>query len=219
VQDDGAPGSINGQHLSFEHFNIDRFARYSVVHTQYSFIDEHGLRSIIDDGAALVASAGHEYDGSDLKHMSAQERLSWQHKNIRKKLGISKQEDSAGDLQGLIADSDLAAPAQPVKVQAKKRAATDIMSEIENDAGMTAREKNRAKRLAKQQAKRQREMGADDASSTASIAKYQKLDESDGSRTPTIAHEPWAFCSFCLQLREDLLSPGMACDLFPRICH
>lgn len=143
---------------------------------QYLTFDTFSLESIIDNGATLLASSGQEYDQKQVANMTPQEQLALQHSIIKKRLGLTRYEESiGGGLQEMIVESDLVPPAAGGEGFVEtKRAATDIMSDIEvrrnssfpclpeharlllkccaaqNDMKMTAREKNLAKRQAKQ---------------------------------------------------------------------
>eukprot|EP01052_Picozoa_sp_SAG31_P022035 SAG31_NODE_1734_length_7416_cov_2.201449_3_plen_1632_part_00 len=175
--------------MTFETFNLDK---------------------IIDNGAILVASSGREYDQTSLSNMTPKEQMAFQHKNIKKRLGLTQYEESIGPgLQDMIEENDIALSKVQTTAAPRKRAVTEIMNDIEADMKLSAREKNLAKRQAKQQAKRRRETGIHGAPPDPADgnSKQERLAQASDSEDAlaNVVDDPWPLCSFCLRLRENLM--------------
>ena len=143
---------------------------------------------VVDQGAALLASSGTEYD-VDASAMGAQQ-LSAQHRKLHAQLGL-REYDAAAGLHEIVGDEDLAQTAAPSEL---KRTAADMIGAAGMADGLTVRERNRAKRVAR--------------------AKRQDPDQDSGTGAAASAAEPagdgdaWPFQTLCSCARQDLLHPS-----------
>jgi TATA-binding protein-associated factor len=154
--------------------------------------------SLADHGEELLASSGAEYD-VDWGGMDEQQRLRLQHKNLRKKLGLNKGEESAGSLHGMITDEDLRV--QPNSKEASgssKRKAVDIIEGVEQGEQLSVREKNRAKRMSRQRV-------VDQSSAAQTPLSMKQPPTNTAEQSAQAEPEPWPFHTLCLVLRADLL--------------
>eukprot|EP00124_Ichthyophonus_hoferi_P002688 Ihof_evm3s194 gene=Ihof_evmTU3s194 len=109
--------------------------------------DSFSIERVLDKGSALLGSAGSEYD-VDYDTMDPSERLAMQRKTLKSRLGLSFGGDMDFDIQDedvAYIKSEKAKPGTPTD-----QSAVDITNEL---SGLSARERNRAKRLARIKAK------------------------------------------------------------------
>ncbi|ELR19914.1 SNF2 family Nterminal domain containing protein [Acanthamoeba castellanii str. Neff] len=134
--------------------------------------DTFNVTRVLDNGKKLLASGGEEFD-INLDEMPLAERLAFQRAQLKQNLGMVGQ--FGGDDDDLISDEDLVMHTK--LEQAKKEEEVKREAEVENTEGMSARQRNAAKRRAKKMAKDTTTKRGRGASASAS-APAPKADES-----------------------------------------
>lgn len=178
--------------------------------TRFSFAT-FDMQRVLRYAVPLLGSAGSEYDvDPELFSLDPKERLRRQRQNLQKQLGLGCE---SGNVEDLLDESDLSLP---LAVDLKKRkregddnndAATRHFKEVKLDlAGMSARERNRALRMAKLKKKDQerqfRETGTVAVVDTSILARTAVMTEQgDGSKlvleSKVDAAGKLRFCCFC----------------------
>ena len=184
------------------------------------------MAQVLQCAAPLLGSSGSEYDiDPELFELDPKERLRQQRKNLAKQLGLTRE---SGDVEGMFDAADLDAAVQAGRNKRKRTADDDDEAErrakeIKLDlSGLSARERNRALRMAKKQ-KRDvnrefRESGTIRAPAKESMARAATVtDQGDDqkvvveSRVDTnelfASADEWPFAARCEELCNDLFHP------------
>ncbi|XP_078611730.1 TATA-binding protein-associated factor 172-like isoform X3 [Branchiostoma floridae x Branchiostoma japonicum] len=199
------------------------------------------ITRVLQKGSALLGSAGTEFDvdENELAAMDPKERLAYQKKQIHKRLGLDVAGTVGVDTQQFFQDEDLVMrPELNSHAQRQQRTQLSAADAVAQEMavvkpGMSAREKNRAKRKAKSLAK-QRSKDIQEGVPDLSSNSQSQGEEPDPKRKRTTAvlvdqpadadrvvmdqvldssvmfeeSEDWPFESFCEVLLNDLFSPS-----------
>jgi TATA-binding protein-associated factor len=199
---------------------------------QLSF-DTFNIQQVLDHGVPLLSSTGDEFnkleDDPDYQKMTQQEKAAFHRQQLKQKLGLVAQGKvfSTG-LEQLFDDSDLIITSS-VHQQAPRRTKQLVdVSELNALTGMSAREKNRAKRKAKMAAKKNKQNDKDcinDGQSSIGPPSAKKLKtssvvveqagDSDKVLIDQVADEEslydnseeWPFTWFCQEMFHLLFNP------------
>ncbi|CAH1273032.1 BTAF1 [Branchiostoma lanceolatum] len=199
------------------------------------------ITRVLQKGSALLGSAGTEFDldENELAAMDPKERLAHQKRQIHKRLGLDVAGAVGVDTQQFFQDEDLVMrPELNSHAQRQQRTQISAADAVAQEMaavkpGMSAREKNRAKRKAKSLAK-QRSKDIQEGVPDLSSNSQSQGEEPDPKRKRTTAvlvdqpadadrvvmdqvldssvmfeeSEDWPFESFCEVLLNDLFSPS-----------
>lgn len=173
------------------------------------------LARVITRGLELLGSTGVEYEQEEeeLRKMDPRERLRWQRKQIIQQLNVNEDDEKAFNIQATFGEEDitLSDKGQKRKDRSGEEQALKVNAEL---AGMSARERNRALRLAKQKAKQPRAATNLTTPTSSGAMGVAVTDQQGGdkivveSKVDALAHfasaDEWPFQARCEELFNDL---------------
>ncbi|KAG8135443.1 hypothetical protein E2320_008472, partial [Naja naja] len=168
--------------------------------------DKFDICRLLKHGASLLGSAGAEFEVQDdtSGEVDPKERIARQRKLLQKKLGLDMGAAIGMSTEDLFNDEDLDyTPASSILVHKQPTLQAAELIDSEFRAGMSSRQKNKAKRMAKLFAK-QRSKDAVETNEKSQPATDSKLLVDN---VPEESNE-WPLESFCEEVCNDLFDPS-----------